>query len=178
MRVVPHLRAFARGLCGRADFADDLVQETLLRAWQARERFQPGTSMKSWTFVILRNAFLSEARRSRFHGDYDPDAAERLLSRPADQEDGIHMGDLKSAMMRLSLERREALLLVGAGGLSYEEAAEIAQCAVGTMKSRVSRARRNLEELLDATQARSGHQAPSFVSHEEILAEMDKLVGH
>jgi len=67
---------------------------------------------------------------------------------------------------------------VGAGGLSYEEAAEIAQCAVGTMKSRVSRARRNLEELLDATQARSGHQAPSFVSHEEILAEMDKLVGH
>jgi RNA polymerase sigma factor (sigma-70 family) len=176
MRVVPHLRAFARGLCGRADFADDLVQETLLRAWQAREKFQPGTSMKSWTFVILRNAFLSEARRNRFHGDYDPDAAERLLSRPADQEHGIHMGDLKSAMMQLSVERREALLLVGAGGLSYEEAAQIAECAVGTMKSRVSRARRNLEELLESTSA-ADHSTPSFVSHEEILADMDKIVG-
>jgi len=176
MRVVPRLRAFARGLCGRADFADDLVQETLLRAWQAREKFQPGTSMKSWTFVILRNAFLSEARRNRFHGDYDPDAAERLLSRPADQEDGIHVGDLKSAMMQLSVQRREALLLVGAGGLSYEEAAEIAQCAVGTMKSRVSRARRNLEDLLEGREPRTDHSPPAAVSHEEILAEMDKIV--
>lgn len=175
MRVVPHLRAFARGLCGRADFADDLVQETLLRAWQAREKFQPGTSMKSWTFVILRNAFLSEARRNRFHGDYDPDAAERLLSRPADQEDGIHVGDLKTAMMQLSVQRREALLLVGAGGLSYEEAADIAQCAVGTMKSRVSRARRNLEELLEGAEPRE--HRPAAVSHEEILAEMDKIVS-
>lgn len=176
MRVVPHLRAFARGLCGRADFADDLVQETLLRAWAARDKFQPGTSMKSWTFVILRNAFLSEARRNRFHGDYDPDAAERLLSRPADQEDGIHVGDLKSAMMQLSVQRREALLLVGAGGLSYEEAAEIAQCAVGTMKSRVSRARRNLEDLLEGAEPRTDHSPPKAVTHEEILAEMDKIV--
>jgi RNA polymerase sigma factor (sigma-70 family) len=177
MRVVPHLRAFARGLCGRADFADDLVQETLMRAWAAREKFQPGTSMKSWTFVILRNAFLSEARRNRFHGDYDPDAAERLLSRPAGQEDGIHMGDLKSAMMQLSVQRREALLLVGAGGLSYEEAADIAQCAVGTMKSRVSRARRNLEDLLESTTPHAGHAAPSFVSHEELLGDMEKIVS-
>lgn len=176
MRVVPHLRAFARGLCGRADFADDLVQEALLRAWTAREKFQPGTSMKNWTFVILRNVYLSEVRRNRFHGDYDPDAAERLLSRPADQEGGIHMGDLKSAMMQLPLERREALLLVGAGGLSYEEAANVVQCAVGTMKSRVSRGRRHLEALLENPDARREKTSPSFVSHEEILEEMDKLV--
>jgi RNA polymerase sigma factor (sigma-70 family) len=176
MRVVPHLRAFARGLCGRADFADDLVQEAMLRAWTAREKFQPGTSMKNWTFVILRNVYLSEVRRNRFHGDYDPDAAERLLSRPADQEGGIHMGDLKSAMMELSVERREALLLVGAGGLSYEEAAQIVQCAVGTMKSRVSRGRRHLEQLLENPETPREHHAPAFVSHEEVLAEMDKVV--
>jgi RNA polymerase sigma-70 factor (ECF subfamily) len=178
MRVVPHLRAFARGLCGRADFADDLVQEALLRAWTAREKFQPGTSMKNWTFVILRNVYLSEVRRNRFHGEYDPDAAERLLSRPADQEGGIHMGDLKSAMMQLPLERREALLLVGAGGLSYEEAAKIVQCAIGTMKSRVSRGRRHLEALMEGTEPRQGHSAPSFVSHEEMLEEIDKVVDN
>jgi len=176
MRVVPHLRAFARGLCGRPDFADDLVQEALLRAWTARDKFQPGTSMKNWTFVILRNVYLSEVRRNRFHGDYDPDAAERLLSRPADQEGGIHMGDLKSAMMQLSIERREALLLVGAGGLSYEEAAQIVQCAVGTMKSRVSRGRRHLEQLLENPDTERESSAPSYVSHEEILEEMDKVV--
>ncbi|MBO9582422.1 MAG: sigma-70 family RNA polymerase sigma factor [Sphingobium sp.] len=175
-RVTPHLRAFARGLCGRADFADDLVQEALLRAWTAREKFQPGTSMKNWTFVILRNVYLSEVRRNRFHGEYDPDAAERLLSRPGDQEGGIHMGDLKSAMMRLPLERREALLLVGAGGLSYEEAANIVQCAVGTMKSRVSRGRRHLEAILEGTEGRKEGSTPTFVSHEEILEDMDKVV--
>ncbi len=177
MQVVPHLRAFARGLCGRSDFADDLVQETLLRAWSAREKFEPGTSMKSWTFVILRNAYLSEARRNRFRGDYDPDAAERLLSRPATQEDGIHMGDLKSAMMQLSPERREALMLVGAGGLSYEEAAEIADCAVGTMKSRVSRARRTLEAAMESTTKPRPGSLPTYVSHEEMLDDMDKVLN-
>ncbi len=78
--VIPHLRAFARGLCGRPDFADDLVQETMVRAWNARERFRPDTSMKAWTFVILRNAFLSEVRRNRFRGAYDEVAAERITA--------------------------------------------------------------------------------------------------
>ncbi len=78
--VVPHLRAFARGLCGRADMADDLVQETLLKAWAAQERFQPGTSMRAWTFVILRNAYLTDMRRNRFRGEYDETVAERVLT--------------------------------------------------------------------------------------------------
>jgi RNA polymerase sigma-70 factor (ECF subfamily) len=174
--VAPHLRAFARGLCGRPDYADDLVQETLLKAWAARDSFQPGTSIRSWTFVILRNVYLSEARRNRFRGDYDPDAAERLLSQPASQEDGLHMGDLRNAMMQLSPERREALLLVGAGGFSYEEAADIARCAVGTMKSRVARARRSLEEML-GEQSRNFVRSPSqSVAHTDLLAELDKVV--
>jgi RNA polymerase sigma factor (sigma-70 family) len=177
-RVLPHLRAFARGLCGRPDYADDLVQEAMLKAWAARESFQPGTSMRSWTFVILRNVYLSDARRNRFRGDYDPDLAETLLSQPAGQEDGLHMGDLRNAMMRLSPERREALLLVGAGGFSYEEAADIAHCAVGTMKSRVARARRSLEDMLGAETQVGGFKAkPRSVSHTEMLDELDRVAN-
>jgi RNA polymerase sigma factor (sigma-70 family) len=175
--VLPHLRAFARGLCGRPDYADDLVQETMLKAWAARESFQPGTSIRSWTFVILRNVYLSEARRNRFRGDYDPDVAEKILSRPASQEDGLHMGDLRTAMMRLSPERREALLLVGAGGFSYEEAADIAECAVGTMKSRVARARRSLEDMLTTEGDKALRGKSRAASHTEILDDLDKVAG-
>lgn len=175
--VLPHLRAFARGLCGRPDYADDLVQEAMLKAWAARNSFQPGTSIRSWTFVILRNVYLSEARRNRFRGDYDPDMAEKLLSQAAGQEDGLHMGDLRSAMMRLSAERREALLLVGAGGFSYEEAADIAQCAVGTMKSRVARARRSLEDMLSDGSPNAFRAKSQSVSHTEILDDLDKVAN-
>jgi RNA polymerase sigma-70 factor (ECF subfamily) len=143
--VVPHLRAFARGLCGRPDMADDLVQETLLKAWAAQDRFEPGTSMRAWTFVILRNAYLTDMRRNRFRGEYDEGVAERILTAPAGQEEPIHLSDLHRALLTLQPERREALLLVGAGGFSYEEAAEICGCAVGTIKSRVGRARAALD---------------------------------
>lgn len=149
LNVVPHLRAFARGLCGRADFADDLVQETLLKAWAAQARFEPGTSMRAWTFVILRNVYLSELRRNRFRGDYDETQAERILTAPAGQEGPLHLGDLHRALMTLPPERREALLLVGAGGFSYEEAADICGCAVGTIKSRVGRARAALATMIE-----------------------------
>lgn len=149
LAVLPHLRAFARGLCGRPDFADDLVQETAIKAWTARERFTPGTNMRAWTFAILRNHFLSELRRNRHQADYDPDSAERLLVMEADQEAPLHLTDMEAALMKLSPERREALLLVGAGGFTYEEAARISDCAVGTMKSRVARARDQLARLLD-----------------------------
>lgn len=149
LNVVPHLRAFARGLCGRADFADDLVQETLLKAWAAQARFEPGTSMRAWTFVILRNVYLSELRRNRFRGDYDETQAERILVAPAGQEGPLHLGDLHRALLTLPPERREALLLVGAGGFSYEEAADICGCAVGTIKSRVGRARAALAAMIE-----------------------------
>lgn len=146
--VVPHLRAFARGLCGRADMADDLVQEALLKAWAAQDRFEPGTSMRAWTFVILRNAYLTDMRRNRFRGEYDENVAERILTAPAGQEEPIHLADLHRALLTLPPERREALLLVGAGGFSYEEAAQICGCAVGTIKSRVGRARAALNLML------------------------------
>ncbi|MBU1756870.1 MAG: RNA polymerase subunit sigma-70, partial [Alphaproteobacteria bacterium] len=99
--VVPHLRAFARGLCGRADMADDLVQEALLKAWAAQERFEPGTSMRAWTFVILRNAYLTDMRSNRFRGEYDENVAERILTAPAGQEEPIHLSDMHRALLTL-----------------------------------------------------------------------------
>ena len=148
--TLPHLRAFARGLCGRPDYADDLAQEATIKAWTARERYTPGTNMRAWTFAILRNHYLSELRRSRRQTDLDEGVAERMLVMEADQEGGIHLSDMDAALQQLAPERREAVMLVGAGGFTYEEAAEIADCAVGTMKSRVARARAELNRLLNA----------------------------
>lgn len=174
--VIPHLRAFARGLCGRADMADDLVQEALLKAWAARDRFEAGTSMRAWTFVILRNAYLTDMRRARFRGDYDEGLAERILTAPADQEEPVHLGDLHRALLTLPAERREALLLVGAGGFSYEEAAQICDCAVGTIKSRVGRARATLAAMIEEGRipARASGDADA---HGAILGELDEVAA-
>jgi len=170
--VIPHLRAFARGLCGRPDMADDLVQEAMLKAWAARDRFEPGTSMRAWTFVILRNAYLTDMRRNRFRGDYDETVAEKILTTPAGQEEPLHLSDMHRALMTLAPERREALLLVGAGGFSYEEAAKICDCAVGTIKSRVGRARAAITEMLEqgSMPKRSTGDASA---HKAILDELD-----
>ncbi|MEM7780887.1 MAG: sigma-70 family RNA polymerase sigma factor [Pseudomonadota bacterium] len=174
--VVPHLRAFARGLCGHADMADDLVQETMLKAWAARERFEPGTSMRAWTFVILRNAYLSDMRRNRFRGEYDEGVAERILTAPAGQEHPVHLSDLQRALQALPAERREALLLVGAGGFSYEEAAQICDCALGTIKSRVGRARAALSDMLESG-ALPGRDSDERTAHSAILEELDDVAG-
>jgi len=159
LAALPHLRAFARGLSGRPDFADDLVQEAAIKAWSARDRFAAGTSMRAWTFAILRNHYLSELRRNRRQADYDPDTAERLLVMEPNQEAPLHLSDMQTALQRLSPDRREALLLVGASGFTYEEAAHICDCAVGTMKSRVARARAELSNLIDAEPARRARPA-------------------
>ncbi|MDE2560628.1 MAG: sigma-70 family RNA polymerase sigma factor [Sphingomonadales bacterium] len=174
--VLPHLRAFARGLCGRPDLADDLVQETMLKAWAAQDRFEPGTSMRAWTFVILRNAYLTDMRRNRFRADYDETVAERILTAPAGQEGPIHLSDMHRALLTLPPERREALLLVGAGGFSYEEAAQICGCAVGTIKSRVGRARAALGAMIEdgTIPRRSSRDA---VAHDAIMDELDETVA-
>ena len=174
--VVPHLRAFARGLCGRPDMADDLVQETLLKAWAAQDRFEPGTSMRAWTFVILRNAYLTDMRRNRFRGEYDEIAAERILVAPAGQEEPIHLSDMHRALLTLPAERREALLLVGAGGFSYEEAATICGCAVGTIKSRVGRARAALSSMIEDG-AIPDRAIDDPAAHRAILEELDEVAA-
>jgi RNA polymerase sigma-70 factor (ECF subfamily) len=146
--VIPHLRAFGRSLSGNRDLADDLVQETLMKAWAARKRFQAGTNMRAWTFIILRNLYLSQMRRARFRGDWDDLTAERILAAPAGQDKQVELADMQRALLHLPQPQREALILVGAGGFAYEEAAKICGVAVGTIKSRVARGRVALEALL------------------------------
>jgi RNA polymerase sigma-70 factor (ECF subfamily) len=177
-QVIPHLRAFGRSLSGSRDLADDLVQETLLKAWAARKRFQAGTNMRAWTFIILRNLFLSQMRRARFKGEWDEITASKLLAAPASQDRHVELGDMQRALMHLPQPQREALILVGAGGFAYEEAAEICGCAVGTLKSRGARGRVALEALL------SDGKLPSRRDHETdanktalqtIMSEVDDL---
>jgi RNA polymerase sigma-70 factor (ECF subfamily) len=150
LAAIPHLRAFAIGLCGKTDGADDLVQETLLRAWANKTAFQPGTNLMAWLYTILRNAFYTEFRKRRHEvADTDGQFAAMLASRPS-QESHIEFQDFRAALAKLPDDQREALLLVGSSGLSYEEAAQICDCALGTMKSRVYRARTRLAVMLSA----------------------------
>jgi RNA polymerase sigma factor (sigma-70 family) len=177
-QVIPHLRAFGRSLSGSRDLADDLVQETLLKAWAARKRFQAGTNMRAWTFIILRNLFLSQMRRARFKGEWDEITASKMLAAPASQDRHVELTDMQRALLHLPQPQREALILVGAGGFAYEEAAEICGCAVGTIKSRVARGRVALEALL------TDGKLPSRREHENeggrsalqsIMSEVDDL---
>ncbi|MEZ6013195.1 MAG: sigma-70 family RNA polymerase sigma factor [Hyphomonas sp.] len=151
--LIPHLRAFARSLCGDAFMADDLAQDAMLKAWHARESFQAGTNMKAWAFTILRNVFYSEKRRSWRRESLDPEVAEATLVSPSNPGDGLDLLALRNALNMLPEDQREALILVGAGGLAYEEAAEVCGCAVGTIKSRVSRARKAVTDLLESNQS-------------------------
>lgn len=153
LAAVPSLRAFAISLCGNVDRADDLVQEALLRAWASRSSFEPGTNMSAWLFTILRNLFRSEYRKRRREVE-DPDGshAESLTSLP-DQNSHLEIEEFRRALRSLPHEQRESLILVGASGFSYEEAAQICGCAVGTIKSRVNRARTRLAEILSIENA-------------------------
>jgi RNA polymerase sigma-70 factor, ECF subfamily len=148
LAAVPSLRAFAISLSGNIDRADDLVQETLLRAIANIDSFQPGTNMSAWMFTILRNLFRSEYRKRRREvEDTDGSYAESLKSHP-EQGSRLEFQEFRAALGKLPPDQREALILVGASGFSYEEAAHICGCAVGTIKSRVNRARSKLAALL------------------------------
>lgn len=147
--IIPSLRAFARGLCGNRDLADDLAQEAMMRAWAARDSFEPGTNFRAWIFMILRNHFYTTIRKNSRMTSWDPEAAERLLVQEPAQPHAIHMSDVEKALQQLPAEQREMLLLVGAGGASYEEAAEIAGCALGTVKSRLARGRTALAAIIN-----------------------------
>ena len=177
--VIPHLRAFARSLSGNRDTADDLVQETMLKAWAARDRFQAGTSMRAWTFIILRNFFLSQMRRNRFRGEWDDLVAERTLAAPAGQDKQMELADLHRAMQMIPPAQREALILVGAGGFAYEEAAEICGVAVGTFKSRVARGRAALEQIIDGgtLPRRTSEDIGGADAMADILRDVDAFDG-
>src|ERR1700757_2990922 len=174
VQLIPHLRAFARTLCGDPAAADDLAQDAMMKAWDARDSFAMGTNMKAWTFMILRNQFYSEKRRSWRQTQLDQEAAERTLVAVDDPESPVALDELRLGLAMLPAEQREALILVGAGGFAYEEAAAICDCAVGTVKSRVSRARRALQGILESgAYRRDGSSAGEAMA--TILADAERL---
>jgi RNA polymerase sigma-70 factor (ECF subfamily) len=162
LATLPSLRAFAVSLSGRHDKADDLVQDTVMKAWAKQDSFELGTNIKAWLFTILRNEFYSQMRKKgREVQDSEGAFTERLSVHPS-QYGILDMADFKKALDTLPPDQREAIVLIGASGFSYEEAAEICKCAVGTMKSRVSRARSKLQEVLKVTG--EGDYGPDSVS--------------
>src|SRR5580698_2023591 len=158
LAAVPSLRAFAISLCGNVDRADDLVQEALLRALGNIGSFEPGTNMSAWLFTILRNLFRSEYRKRRREVEDAEGSYAESLTTPPEQNSRLEIDEFREALKLLPPEQRESLILVGASGFSYEEAAQICGCAVGTIKSRVNRARGRLGELLGLE---SANEAPT-----------------
>jgi RNA polymerase sigma-70 factor (ECF subfamily) len=148
LELLPNLRAFAFSLTNDPTRVDDLVQDAFLRAWANIDRFERGSNLGAWLFTILRHAFYTQHRKRRREVE-DPDSgyARRLMVQP-EQEFGLMLEDLQRALAHLPLEQREALILVGGQGETYEDAAVLCGVPVGTIKSRVNRARTQLAELL------------------------------
>jgi RNA polymerase sigma-70 factor (ECF subfamily) len=151
--MIPALRAFAWSLSHNGSDADDLVQDTLIKAWTNREKFEAGTNLRAWLFTILRNTYYSQVLRRRREVRDETGEYAATLKTPATQDWSVAMTALKEALQQLPPEHREALILVGAAGLSYEEAAEICGVALGTIKSRVNRARARLLRIMEADDA-------------------------
>ena len=172
--LIPHMRAFARTLCNDRAQAEDLAQDALARAWASRDRFEMGTNMKAWTFMILRNQFYSDKRRSWRSSQLDPEVAERTLVAVTSGTANLELDELRRAMAMLPDDQREALILIGAGGLSYDEASEICGVAVGTIKSRVSRARDRLALIYANGEIDTDEQAPS-VAMAAIFHQLETL---
>ncbi|RNJ62229.1 MAG: sigma-70 family RNA polymerase sigma factor [Porphyrobacter sp. IPPAS B-1204] len=150
---LPALRSFARGLCRQRDMADDLVQETLIRAWVSRHTFLPGSKFRPWLFTILRNQFYTTLRKRSRMTSWDPEAAERILVQQPEQEAGLHIADIEVAIGKLPDSQREMLMLIASAGLSYEEAAIVADCKIGTVKSRINRGRAAVRAIIDGPEA-------------------------
>ena len=179
VEVLPDLRAFARVLCRESDRADDLVQDAMVRAIAAIDQFQPGSNFKAWVFTILRNLHISSFRERRFL--FEPlEEVDRVLLQAPGQEDAMAMRTLNDAVQRLAPARREALILVVAHGLSYEEVAAMCGCAVGTIKSRVARAREELHAAVEGGASPRGLSrriTGNSVKAAVRKARLDSLVG-
>jgi RNA polymerase sigma-70 factor (ECF subfamily) len=176
LELIPFLRAFSRSLCGDRELADDLAQEALAKAWQSRDTFRAGSNLKAWLFTILRNQFYSDRRRAWRQAPWDESAAERVPTAKGEQTWAVQLSDTARALRALPAEQREALILVGAGGFSYEDAAAISNCAVGTVKSRVARARKALISALDGKGPLPDEpRLPGRDATNEIMAQLDRL---
>lgn len=150
---LPALRSFARSLCRQSDMAEDLVQETMVRAWSSRHTFLPGSKFRPWLFTILRNQFYNAVRKQGRTVTWEPEAAERLLVQEPEQEARIHLEDIEGALSQLPRGQREMLLMIAGAGMTYEEAALAADCKLGTVKSRINRGRAAIRAIIDGDAA-------------------------
>ena len=169
----PYLLNFARRLCGRQDFAEDIAQETLIKAWRARERFEPGTNLKAWLFTILRNELYSYQRRAWRQTAWDEDFGERIPAPADEQLWAMELSDCARALGQLPAGQRETLLLVGAGGFTYENAAGLLSAPVGTLKSRLARGRSGLTKLMAGSRSlQPRSQTRATDGADDILAQV------
>jgi RNA polymerase sigma-70 factor (ECF subfamily) len=175
LAAVPFMRAFGRTLTGDVEQAEDLAQETLLQAWRCRDQFRPGTNLRAWLSTILRNRFYSSQRRRKWRAEYDQEIIERTLIAPDDPSANVELEDVRRALCMLPDFQREALILVGAGGLAYEEVAQIMGCPVGTVKSRVRRARDELQSLLFDARLDRPKRCSSALG--ALLSDFDQIRG-
>jgi RNA polymerase sigma-70 factor, ECF subfamily len=174
--LIPHLRGYSRALCGSRAVAEDMVQEALARAWRSRARFEPGTSLRAWLFTILRNEFYSLRRRSWRETTWEEGHRREIPGLRYEQESSIELADMARALRTLPDKYRKPLMLVAIGGLSYGEAASICRTRIGTIKSRVSRARAALSRGLDGDTplpARRSRFMPT--ASDDILAQLSAI---
>ncbi len=174
---LPHMRAFARSLTEDRALADDLTQEAATRALANRDGYHAGTNFRAWVFTIVRNCFYSEFRRKWRRVEKSNDEALVRAGAPETQESGLYLEDFKRAFTQLSEEQRESLVLVGACGFDYAQAAEIVGCAVGTMKSRVSRGRAELRSLLDDDAVTADRAAFAELAKGGFEERLDRSLG-
>ncbi|HVJ32598.1 MAG TPA: sigma-70 family RNA polymerase sigma factor [Terriglobia bacterium] len=169
LESLPHLRAFARSLTRNPDLADDLVHEAVARALAASEQFTPGTNFRAWIFTILRHHYYNDSRKWHSRAIPLEGEAETAQHTAPPQQAHMEFSDFRRAFWQLPPDQREVLILVGASGLSYEQAAEVCGCRLGTIKSRVSRARTELKRILDEDKVILGRaEADQEGSHELI----------
>ena len=173
LAAVPFMRAFGRTLTGDTEQAEDLAQETLLQAWRCRDQFHPGTNLRAWLSTILRNRFYSTQRRRKWRAEYDQEIIERTLVAPDDPSANVDLEDVRRALALLPDFQREALILVGAGGMAYEEVAAIMGCPVGTVKSRVRRARDELQAIL--FEGRAAHARRGAGALHSLIGDFDAI---
>jgi len=173
VKLMPFIRSFARSLSGNRELAEDLAQETLAKVWWSRRSFTLGSNLKAWVFAILRNEYYSHRRRAWRQVPWDDEFAENIPTAPKEQQWAVELSDATCAMQVLPDVQREALMLVGLGGFSYDDAAVLANCPVGTMKSRVTRARNSLKEILDSRSSLPGKSRPANGNAiNELLAQL------
>jgi len=173
---MPLVRAYALSLSGHRELGEDLAQETLAKAWGARRSFTPGSNLKAWLFAILRNELYSRQRRDWRQVPWDAALGETITAAPGEQQWAVELSDTACAMRGLSDPQREALMLVGVGGFSQDDAAALSKTPVGTVKSRVGRARKALKEILDSRRSLPIKSRPAAGdAMNEILAQLSHL---